>query len=519
MNNKDPVTIKALEQKDSDWHSEDGLVLCQERIYVPQNKKLKEDIIRVHHDSVTTGHPGQKSTQELITRNYFWPQITADVNHYVSGCEKCQRTKPKRHMPRAPLHPHDAPPHPWHTVSGDMIGELPESAGYNVIAVFVDRFSKQIHVIPSHTTCTASGMATLFRDHIFRLHGKPRKFISNRGSQYKSLFSDEFYQLTGIEANPSTAYHPQTDGQTERINQEIEQYLHLFINYHQSDWADWLALAEFSYNDKHQSATGFSPFYVNHGRHPCKGTEPDFWESKSPSTSEFVQKMENIHKETKAALELTAEMMKKYYDRKRQPAQEYKAGDKVYLEGLNLTIARPMTKLSDKRYGPFKITEKVGRSAYKLRLPQRWNRVHNIFNEYLLTPYRFPSYLSQKARQLDEPPDLEDPDTTVCDAKEILGARVRQGNLQYLVKWLGYGNKENSWEPAGELLTADEHVRTFYKKNPGAPWPMDDIAKQLHLRTINYITDFDRPTKMRLVVIGMLTLKEGGYVMPQLIFF
>ena len=259
--------------KDPIWREENGFLLCQERLYVPRNKKLREDIIRAHHDTVVAGHPGQKGTRELITRNYFWPQITGDVNRYVAGCEKCQRTKPKRHMPRAPLNPHDTPPHPWHTVTGDMIGELPESAGYNAIAVFVDKFSKQIHIIPSNTSCTAQGMATLFRDHIFKLHGKPRKFISDRGGQYKSMFSDEFYRLTGIEHNPSTAYHPQTDGQTERINQEIEQYLRLFINYHQSDWADWLALAEFSYNDKQHLATGFSPFYVNHGQHPYKGTE------------------------------------------------------------------------------------------------------------------------------------------------------------------------------------------------------------------------------------------------------
>ena len=348
IDNKDQAVIKALNTKDPIWREEDGFLLCQERLYVPRNKKLREDIIHAHHDTVVAGHPGQKGTRELITRNYFWPQITGDVNRYVAGCEKCQRTKPKRHMPRAPLNPHDTPPHPWHTVTGDMIGELPESAGYNAIVVFVDKFSKQIHIIPSNTSCTAQGMATLFRDHIFKLHGKPRKFISDRGGQYKSMFSDEFYRLTGIEHNPSTAYHPQTDGQTERINQEIEQYLRLFINYHQSDWADWLALAEFSYNDKQHSATGFSPFYVNHGRHPYKGTEPDFAGSMVPGAAEFVEKMESIRKETEAALSLAAETMKKYYDRSRLPAHPYKVGDKVYLEGINLSISRPVAKLSDK---------------------------------------------------------------------------------------------------------------------------------------------------------------------------
>ena len=498
-NNLDRKVQQALDRNDPDWEEDEGMITHQGRVYVPRNKTLREDIIRTHHDTPTTGHPGQKGTRELITRNYFWPQITHDVNRYVAGCDKCQRTKPKRHMPRAPLNPHDAPPYPWHTVSGDLIGELPESQGYNAICVFVDRFSKQIHVIPTSTECNALGMAKLFRDQVFRHHGIPKKFISDRGPQYESRFSRELYRLLGIEKNFSTAYHPQTDGQTERINQEIEQYLRLFINYHQSDWAEWLALAEFTYNDRKQSATGFSPFYVNHGRHPNKGTEPDFDNTTVPAASYFVEQMEGIRKETKAALELTNETMKKYYDRHRLPSHPYKEHDKVYLEGLNLTIARPMTKLSDKRYGPFEIIKKVGKAAYKLKLPRRWKKVHNVFNEYLLTPYRPPEYPSQKARLPDEPPDLDEDDPeTVYDVEKILEARVDDnGTLEYLVTWLGYGDEHNSWEPAEELTQAAAKVRDFYREHPGAPRPIADLAKKLRLRPLVYLTEFERPSPQR----------------------
>ena len=299
-NNRDRVVERALEDNDRDWREEDGYIMFKERLYVPRNKKLREDIIIAHHDSITAGHPGQKSTCELIQRNYFWPRISADVNRYVAGCERCQRTKPRRQMPQAPLNPNEAPPRPWHTVSGDLIGELPESDGYNAICVFVDRFSKQIHVIPMHVILSAEGMANLFKDHIYRLHGMPRKFISDRGPQFESAFSREIYRLLGITANPSTAYHPQTDGQTERMNQEIEQYLRLFINYRQNDWANWLSLAEFSYNDKRQAATGLSPFFVNYGQHPYKGTEPDFRDdTRVPAASYWVERMEEIKKETK----------------------------------------------------------------------------------------------------------------------------------------------------------------------------------------------------------------------------
>ena len=487
-NNIDSQVRRMLDDPRQDqWHEEDGFIMFQERLYVPKNKVLREDIIRTHHDTRTAGHPGQKGTRELITRNYFWPGITSDVNRYVAGCVKCQRTKAHRQMPRAPLNPHDAPPYPWHTVSGDMIGELPQSNGYNAIAVFVDRFSKQIHVIPSNTSCSAAGMATLFRDHVFKLHGIPRKFISDRGSQYESKFSREFYKLLGIEANPSTAYHPQTDGQTERINQEIEQYLRIFVNYHQDDWADWLSLAEFNYNDKQSSATGFSPFYVNHGRHPYKGTEPNFEEVNVPAAGGFVEQMSKIHKETQAALELTKETMKRYYDQNRRPSHPYKIGDWVYLEGLNLTTARPMSKLSDKRYGPFQILKKASSgSAYKLKLPKRWKQVKDhYFNEFLLTPRKEPAYPSQRLQDPDEPPELAEDPNTDFDVQAVIDVMVDdKDKWWFLVEWAGYGDEHNSWEPAESLLTAAAKVREFYRNQRQARRPPLELARKFKLRGI-----------------------------------
>jgi transposase InsO family protein len=130
-----------------------------------------------------------------------------------------------------------------------------------------------IHVIPTHTDLTAEGSACILRDHVFRLHGLPKKIISDRGPQFVSQFMKEFYRLVGIEGAPSTAFHPQTNGQTEWVNQEIEQYLRLFINYHQSDWAEWLSIAEFSLNDKVSSSTGYTPFFLNYGQHPRTGQE------------------------------------------------------------------------------------------------------------------------------------------------------------------------------------------------------------------------------------------------------
>ena len=145
----------------------------------------------------------------------------------------------------------------------------------------------------------------------------------------------ELYKLLGIQVNFTTAYHPQTNGSTERVNQEIENYLRIFINYHQSDWDEWLPLAEFAYNDRVHSATGVSPFFADSGRHPYKGTAPQT-KSSNPTAQEFADGMKKVQEEVGAALKKSSEAMKRFYDQKRKPSVEYKAGDLVWLEATNI---------------------------------------------------------------------------------------------------------------------------------------------------------------------------------------
>ena len=134
-------------------------------------------------------------------------------------------------------------------VSVDLIGELPESNGYNAICVIVNKFSKQIHAIPTMMKVTARGMAQIYQDNIFKVHGLLKKIVHDRGPQFDASFMRELYKLLHIEGNPSTAYHPQTDGQIEHANQELEQYLRLFVEHRQRDWANWLAQAKFTHNN------------------------------------------------------------------------------------------------------------------------------------------------------------------------------------------------------------------------------------------------------------------------------
>jgi RNase H-like domain found in reverse transcriptase/Reverse transcriptase (RNA-dependent DNA polymerase)/Integrase zinc binding domain len=157
---RDRVVEKALAGKEKSWQEhENGIITWQERIYVPRNKCLHEDIIREHHDSVAVGHPGRYKTQELITRNYWWPYIQSDIRKYVDGCETCQRTKMHRQKPKNPLHMNEIPSRPWEHISVDLIRELPESQGFNTILVIVDQFSKMIIVVPTNMELSAMGMA------------------------------------------------------------------------------------------------------------------------------------------------------------------------------------------------------------------------------------------------------------------------------------------------------------------------------------------------------------------------
>ncbi|KAL5525264.1 hypothetical protein ACEPAF_9134 [Sanghuangporus sanghuang] len=236
----------------------------------------------------------------------------------------------------------------------------------------------------------------------------------------------ELYKLLHIEGNPSTAYHPQTDGQTERVNQELEQYLRLYVNHRQSDWADWLALAEFAYNNREHSATKLSPFFVNTGMHPLDFTGVGT-ASLNLSAEEFAKHVKEVHELAQDNLTQANEDMKRFYDRHAGKSITYEAGQKVFLDGRNIKTIRPTKKMDDKWFGPFEVVEKVGASAYRLKLPKTWKKVHPVFNEILLKPAVQPSFESQK--KPPPPPPVIIDEQEEYEVEEILDSRLHRGKL------------------------------------------------------------------------------------------
>src|SRR5258707_10172580 len=343
-------------------------------VYVPKVPQLHHDIVHAHHDSMMTGHPGWWKTLELVSHNYWWLGISCYVANYMAGCDACNCCKSFLMQKVGKLTPNWIPTCHWGVISVDTIGELLESKGYNAILVVVDRLSKHIHAMPTVTTVDSAGVACLFLEHVWRHHRLPGAIISDRGSAFISNFSRELATLLDIRLTPSTAYHPQTDGQTEQVNQEIKAYLRVFVSHCQDDWADWLPLAEFAYNNCIHSATCHTLFELDSGQHPWMGSEPT-QSSAVEATDDFAQRMSQMQDEAKAALKHAADEMAWYYDRWRSPAPAYKVRDKVWLNAQNYTTTCPTKKLDHKWLGPFVIKKVISPTAVKLHLsPQcRWD--------------------------------------------------------------------------------------------------------------------------------------------------
>ena len=194
----------------------------------------------MHHNTLVGGHKGRWKTAELVTRNYWWPEVTKEVGRYVDRCDTCQRYKNQSEAPVGKLMPNAIPKKLWSYILANFITKLPLAQGYDAILVVCNCFSKMVHFIATMEKTSAEGLAKLFRDHIWKLHRLSESIISDRGVQFAAGMMRELNNLLGIQTKLLIAYHPQTDGQTERINHKLEQYLRVFIDHRQEQWPDWL---------------------------------------------------------------------------------------------------------------------------------------------------------------------------------------------------------------------------------------------------------------------------------------
>jgi hypothetical protein len=223
------ATPKALTDGMARWEEEDGFIYYHGKLYIPNVKELHREVVKQCHDSVTAGHPGKNGTIELVSRYYWWPRMASFISSYVEGCDKCQHYRKDIH-PKVLVHPQEVPEGPWQVIRVDLIGPLPMLKGKDAILNIVDHYTKQLHLFPVTTQITADGVASIYFDYIFPLHGIPRKIISDQGPQFAARSIRALLKQLGIDAGLTTAYHPQANGQVEHKNQEVEAYLRLFID-------------------------------------------------------------------------------------------------------------------------------------------------------------------------------------------------------------------------------------------------------------------------------------------------
>jgi len=218
---RDDEVIKAVEEmkragvkilRDKEWHQEDGLMLKERKVYVSKDKKLRAEVIRLHHNMPVGGHGGQWKTVELVTRNFWWPGVTREVKRYMEGCDACQRNKNRMQPPIGKLMPNSILEKAWSYISANFITKLPLAQGYDAILVVVDRFTKMGHFIPTTEKTSAKGLAYLFRDNVWKLHGLPDSIILDRGPQFVAGIMKELNHMLRIETKLLTVFHPQTDG-------------------------------------------------------------------------------------------------------------------------------------------------------------------------------------------------------------------------------------------------------------------------------------------------------------------
>ena len=388
------------------------------------------------------------------------------IGQYCKACDMCLRTKAQKRKPFGELHPLTVPEERWDVVSVDFIVELPDSHGFDATMVVVDSVSKRSHFIPTHTTVTALGSARLYLQNVWKLHGLPRSTLSDRGSQFVAEFMRKLYRLLGITISASTAYHPQSDGQTERVNQELEQYIRIFVSERQNDWDTLLPLGEFAYNNHVHSSTQHSPFFVDTGRHPHMGFEPNQRPLKLEAVNEFADWMKSTLDEARSALAKSKDDMARYYNQRRTPAPTFAVGEKVFLDATDISTTRPSKKFAHRYLGPYPVVRPVGSHAYRLKLPPSMSRIHPVFHVVKLMPVPLDLIEGRQARP-PPPPDIVGGENRY-EVEEVIDSRMRYRKLQYLVRWKGYGREEDSWLAEGDL-DAPELIGDFYRTHPNAP--------------------------------------------------
>src|SRR5712675_1214890 len=311
------------------------------KLAIPPNLTMKREIMRVVHEGLLTGHPGRDETIAQTQRNYWWPDMQAWITDYVWGCATCQQNKILTYRTRPLMYkiPTDPTALPFQQIAMDLIIGLPESNRHNSILTIVDHGCSRAAVfLPCTSEITGPKIAQLYFDNVYRWFRLPKKVISDRDPRFTSHFGRALAAKLGVAQNLSTAFHPQTDGLSERKNQWIEQYLRLLTTAQQDDWDEWLTIASAVHNDRTNSTLGMTP------------------------NEEVESRLDLLHQKRAQATAAINKAARTPYVIK----ELFKVGDQVWLDGKNLVLPYQSNKLAPRRQGPFRITRIISPVAFQL---------------------------------------------------------------------------------------------------------------------------------------------------------
>jgi hypothetical protein len=400
-----------------------GILWFGDRLVVPKNPELRKKILDEAHLSKFSMHPGSNKMYHDLRFLYWWTKMKREIATYISECDTCQRIKASHLKAVGNLQPLPIPSWKWEDICMDFILGLPNtSRHHDSIWVIVDRLTKTAYFLPVHTTHKTKKYAEIYVDQIVCLHGIPKTIVSDRGALFVARFWEQLQKSLGTQVIRSSAYHPQTDGQTKRVNQILKDMLRACVLHYGKNWDKCLPLAEFSYNNSYQSSLKMAPFEALYGRScrtPLNWSQAGEREIFGP---DLVLEAEEKVRVIKKNLEAAHARQKSYHDKRRKPLQ-FEVGDHVYLKVSPTKGVQRFGikgKLSPRYIGPNEIKETCGPVAYQLKLPPHMSAVHDVFHvSQLRKCIRLPTEVLPKP-ELEIEPDLsyQERPIKVLDQKE-----------------------------------------------------------------------------------------------------
>ncbi|KAI3802400.1 hypothetical protein L1987_30532 [Smallanthus sonchifolius] len=437
---------------------EKGVVWCGKRLCVPDDSTLRESLLAETHNSPFSIHPGSTKMYRDLRQNFWWNGMKEDVAKYVGQCLTCQQVKIEHQRASGLLQSLDIPVWKWDDVSMDFVTGLPKTLKKNdAIWVVVDRLTKSAHFLPIQKGYSVGKLSEIFLRNIVRLHGTPSSIVCDKDPRFTSRFWKGFQKAWGTKLRFSTAFHPQTDGQSERTIQTLEDMLRACALEWTGNWDEYLFLVEFSYNNSWQASIDMAPFELLYGR-KCRA--PLCWNEVGEKMIEGPELVHITNEKVSIAREKLKEAQsrqKSYADRHRR-ALEFIVGDKVFLKVSPCRGVRRFGikgKLSPRYIGPFEILERVGEVSYRLALPPQLSHVHNVFHVSLLRGYNYhPLHvINYPLHEIQEDLSYEEEPEAILDRQERV---MRHKSIPFVkVLWKNHSEREATWE-------TEEMIRSQY---------------------------------------------------------